>query len=257
MILFDNVIFGPVLSRRLGISLGINLLPDDRKYCNFNCVYCECGLSFGATGLHSHLPPGERVKKLLTEKLDSMKSNHEKLDAITFAGNGEPSIHPEFSGIIDDAIDARDLHYPEAVISVLSNSSMLHHESVFNALAKIEKSILKLDSAIESTIKKINRPPDNFDFKRMIESLKKFHSKLILQTLFTRGWVMGETIDNTTEAEISEWVKLIDEIRPKQVQIYSIHRMPPYKELEMVPAAELEKIADRIRGLGIDIFVAK
>ena len=256
MILFDKTIFGPVQSRRLGISLGVNLLPNNRKFCNFDCVYCECGLSNKKPGGEFDLPSREKVNSLLVEKLDEMKARHSKLDAITFAGNGEPTMHPQFEGIIDDTIKARDLHYPGAIVSVLSNATMLHKESVFHALLKVDKNILKLDSAIEGTVTKLNAPGPGFSLNKTIDNLKKFNGNFILQTMFTRGTIKGTVIDNTLPGEISSWLELINELNPKQVMIYTIQRAAPFDSLEIIAQEELEAIGAKVRALGIDLVVA-
>lgn len=257
MILFNEIIFGPVKSRRLGISLGVNLLPVASKYCNFNCIYCECGLSENNLVADKTLPSREVVKKMLNERLAEMKNKNEKLDAITFAGNGEPTIHPAFEGIINDTIETQNIFYPEAVISVLTNATMLHKDSVFNALKKIEKKYLKIDSAIEETLIKINRPPPNFNLRNTIENIKKFNGDFILQTMFIRGKILGEIIDNTTEKEVSAWVQIIEELRPKLVSIYAIQRVPPYASLEIISQEVLENIAYKVKKTGIHVEVAK
>ena len=257
MILFDEIIFGPVRSRRLGISLGVNLLPVTSKYCNFNCIYCECGLSENQSPENKKLPTRELVKEMLHESLFKMKSKNEKLDAITFAGNGEPTIHPDFDGVIDDTIEARNKYYPDALITVLSNATMLHKDSVFKALNKIEKNYLKIDSAIEETLIKMNRPAANFNLQNVIKNIKKFNGDFILQTMFTKGEINGEIINNTTEQEISAWIRVIEDIRPKLVSIYTIQRVPPYASLEIISSEVLDKIADKVRAIGIHVEVAK
>ncbi len=257
MILFDEIIFGPVKSRRLGISLGINLLPTNSKFCNFNCIYCECGLSENIDAVGKVLPSCEAIKKALENKLQQMIEKNEKLDAITFAGNGEPTIHPEFAAIIDDTINARNKYYPKVAITVLSNATMLHKDTIVSALKKIEKCYLKIDSGVEETLKKINQPAPNYSLSRVIENLQKFKGNFILQTMFTRGEIKNEIIDNTTVDEISAWLSIIQKTKPKLVSIYSIQRIPPYKSLEIVPPEELEIIAQKVRNLGIEIEVAK
>ncbi len=254
MILFDEIIFGPVMSRRLGVSLGINLLPENKKYCNFNCIYCECGLSYNTSVTGSKLPSAENVKQKLLEKLSQMKEEGQKLNAITFAGNGEPTIHPEFSGIIDNTIEARNAYYPEALVSVLSNATMLANENIFNALQKTDRNILKLDSAVESTFLKINRPASSVNIYKIIDNLKKFNGDFYLQTMFLKGIIDGEKIDNTTDEEIAAWLNILQVVRPKHVQIYSIHRTPPYASIEIISKQELEKIAEKVRNLGIEVL---
>lgn len=254
--LFDQIIFGPVKSRRLGISLGVNLLPTDSKICSFNCIYCECGWNPKKREQKSKLPARELVKQEMEEKLQEMVRNNELPDVITFAGNGEPTLHPDFEKIIDDTIALRNLLAPKAKIAVLSNSSMLHKPSVVRALLKIEDNILKLDSAFEETVNLINCPAEYFSLNKVVENLKSFNGKLIIQTLFLRGNHNGQTIDNTTEHEVSAWLKLIDEIKPSQVMIYTIDRDTPLAGLEKVKLEELKQIASRVESLGIKVQVS-
>ena len=231
--LFDSIIFGPVWSRRLGESLGVNLLPANRKVCNFNCVYCECGLTPNETP-YSEFPSREVVKKLLGERLLEMKKNGEYLNSITFAGNGEPTLHPDFAGIMSDTVELRNSILPEVKITVLSNATRAGISNIFDALSQADLNILKLDSAIESTLLHINCPKGNFNFQDLINTLKRFKGKLIIQTLFFRGKFMGNDIDNSTGEEISAWLKVIESIRPECVMIYSLARDTPVQGLERI-----------------------
>ena len=253
--LFDKIVFGPVKSRRLGISLGVNLLPVNTKLCSFDCIYCECGLlSRGQTG---KLPSREEVKAALSQKLSEMKSNGVEPDVITFAGNGEPTLHPDFGEIIDDTIVLRDLFFPEAKISVLSNATMLHDPMVFEALNKVDNNLLKLDSGVEATMQLIDNPPNkNITVARIVSTLKKFNGNFILQTMFLHGNVNGVPVDNTTDEELNAWIKVIREVRPKQVMIYSLDREAPFKTLQKVSREELDRIAERVRGEGFEVLVA-
>lgn len=254
--LFDQIIFGPVKSRRLGISLGVNLLPTDSKVCSFDCIYCECGWNPKKREQKAVLPGRETVKQKMEEKLIEMVESNELPDVITFAGNGEPTLHPEFEGIIDDTIELRDKLTPKARIAVLSNSSMLFKDSVKRALLKVEDNILKLDSAFEETIKLIDCPVGRFNLNEVVENLKSFDGKLIIQTLFVRGTHNGQHIDNATETEVSAWLKLIEEIKPSQVMIYTIDRDTPAAGLEKVKIDELKQIASRVESLGIKVQVS-
>lgn len=255
-ILFDKIVFGPVRSRRLGISLGMNLLPTDGKFCSFNCIYCECGLN-EERRTHSKLPTRNEVKEALIQKLSSMKVEGITLDVITFAGNGEPTMHPEFSGIIDDTIETRNRFFPNTKIAVLSNSTMLHKEEVFQALNKIEDNILKLDSVLDSRIQQINVPnTPSFTFDKLLKQLCRFNGNLIIQTMFLRGEIGGNSVTNITEEEITGWLKALKQIQPKQVMIYTIDRETPIKNLQKVTKEELEVIADRARQEGFDVTVS-
>lgn len=254
--LFDQIIFGPVKSRRLGVSLGVNLLPTDSKVCSFDCIYCECGWTPKKREKKAVLPERGLVKREMQEKLTQMIELNELPDVITFAGNGEPTLHPEFDGIIDDTIELRNQLAPNARIAVLSNATMLHKPSVIRALLKVEDNIQKLDSGIEETIRKIDCPAANFNLKNVVENLKLFGGKVIVQTLFLRGNFKNEIVDNTTEEELSAWLKLVAEIKPSQIMIYTIDRDTPATGLEKVKLVELERIAAQVRELGFKVQVS-
>jgi wyosine [tRNA(Phe)-imidazoG37] synthetase (radical SAM superfamily) len=254
--LFDKIIFGPVKSRRLGVSLGINLLPTEAKVCSFDCIYCECGFTPGKYKEKVSFPSRADVKMRLEVKLHEMVAANELPDVITFAGNGEPTLHPEFAGIIDDTIVLRDQITPDARIAVLSNATMIHRKSVFEALLKIKDNIQKLDSAFEETVKLLDCPKGNFKLSNTIEQLIAFNGKVIIQTMFVRGSYKGKTIDNTTEEEVSAWVELLKKIKPLQVMIYTIARDTPIDTLEKVPLGELNGIAQRVREAGFDVQVS-
>ena len=249
-ILFDKIVFGPIHSRRLGVSLGMNLLPTDGKLCSFNCIYCECGLNENHR-THSKLPTRTEVREALEQKLSSMKAEGIVPDVITFAGNGEPTIHPEFGGIIDDTVAIRDRFFPDAKIAVLSNSTMLQKEEVFQALNKIEDNILKLDSVLDSRIRQIDVPNSPaFNFESLLKQLCRFNGNLIIQTMFLKGEVNGKSVNNMTEEEIAGWISALKQIRPKQVMIYTIDRETPVKALKKATKEELDAIADYIVDMG-------
>lgn len=254
--LFDQIIFGPVKSRRLGISLGVNLMPTDSKVCSFDCIYCECGWTPKKRAQRALLPTREMVKQKMAAKLTEMLESNELPDVITFAGNGEPTLHPEFEGIIDDTIALRNQLAPKARIAVLSNATMLHKPAVARALLKVEDNIQKLDSAFEETVRKIDCPTNRFKLADVVENLKAFNGKVIIQTLFLRGNHQGEPIDNTTEAEISAWLKLLVEIKPSQIMIYTIDRDTPAAGLQKVKLEELQQIASRVTEIGFKVQVS-
>lgn len=249
--LFDKLIFGPVYSRRLGVSLGINLLPNDSKFCNFNCIYCECGWTQNNNGQKTVFPDRSVIREGLKQKLIELKGSINEPDTITFAGNGEPTVHPDFADIIDDTISLRDAHAPQTKISVLSNATMVHKPMIKNALQKIDKNILKLDTGIEDTFKKLNQPLGNVRLDKIAENLSSFNGRLIIQTLFIRGEYRGNYIDNTTEKELSAWLSLIKYIGPEYVMIYPIDRGTPAKGLEKIPEEELKKISETVEEQGI------
>jgi len=255
MILFDQLIFGPIHSRRLGLSLGVNLLPTDAKICSFDCIYCECG--FNTTMQDSPIPSREQVSQALEAKLKEMMAEGQIPDVITFAGNGEPTLHKDFEGIIDDTIALRNKFCPTAKVSVLSNSTRIHKPHVFSALNKVDNNILKFDSAIEHTMQLMDRPTGkHINVAWFIEHLKKFEGRLIIQTMFLRGEVNGEKIDNTTDEEVEAWLSALAEIRPQQVMIYSLDREAPTQNLEKVLVEELNLIAEKIRERGFEVSVA-
>jgi wyosine [tRNA(Phe)-imidazoG37] synthetase (radical SAM superfamily) len=255
--LFDSIVFGPVRSRRLGISLGINLLPVKCKVCTFDCIYCECGWTSGTGTAKQQLPSRSEVYSALRDKLFSMSQNGEGPDVITYAGNGEPTMHPEFEGIIDDSIALRDEFFPKARISVLSNASNIHRESVRRALGKVDMNVLKLDSAIPSTVALLNQPSGAYDIGRVVENMKLFNGRFILQTLFVRGEYNGKIIDNTSPDEIAAWLDIVNELKPQSVMVYTIDRDTPIgKNLHKVPAAELKDIASMVESLGIPVSVS-
>jgi len=254
--LFDKIIFGPVKSRRLGVSLGINLLPTNVKVCSFDCIYCECGRNPEKYEVKAVLPSRIEIKLKLKEKLLEMKGENQLPDVITFAGNGEPTLHPDFAGIIDDTIELRKQLSPKARIAVLSNATMIHKKEVFQALLKIEDNIQKLDSAFEETIKLLDCPNKNFSLQKTVDQLTAFQGKVIIQTLFVRGSYKEQTVDNTSEKEISAWIKLLEKIKPSQVMIYTIARDTPIDTLEKVSAHDLNAVAIRVKNAGFVVQVS-
>ncbi|HAM08901.1 MAG: radical SAM protein [Bacteroidetes bacterium GWE2_41_25] len=255
--LFDEIIFGPVRSRRLGVSLGINLLPTKRKICNFNCIYCECGWTDDPGKISDRLPRREEVYTALERKLFSMKGKNQHPDVLTYAGNGEPTLHPEFPGIIDDSIELRNKYFPDARIAVLSNATTIRNPVIREALLKVDQNILKLDSACDKTIQIHNQPHRRINASELIDDLKEFNGKLIVQTLFLRGKYKSSVIDNTSSEELKEWLKAIDKIRPEEVMIYTISRdTPAGSRLDKVPLKELNAIAKMVNALGIKTHVS-
>lgn len=255
-ILFHEIVYGPVHSRRMGTSLGVNLLPYDGKLCSFDCIYCECGFNKDFR-TKTRLPDRENVKAAMEDKLLSLRDEGVKLDVITFAGNGEPTMHPEFEGIIEDTVALRNRLAPEAKISVLTNGMNVGKPSVFDALKKIENPILKLDSAFDETVRLIDRPNSpGYSVAAQVELYKRFNGDFILQTMFLRGEFEGKRIDNTTEEEVSAWLALVGELNPREAMIYTIDRQTPAKRLEKVAMEELQKIAGRVEELGIQTNVA-
>lgn len=251
--LFDSIVYGPIRSRRLGVSLGMNLMPTTAKLCTFDCVYCECGWNQPVS--HPVLPTREQVREALASHLIDLSPNN--LDVITFSGNGEPTLHPEFSGIIQDTCALRDQYCPQAKISVLSNSTQLGRPDVVEALRMCDNRILKLDSAIDATMRLIDKPVNpNLTVEQIAEWLSLFDGDFTLQTCFLRGEYMGQIIDNTTSEERNAWYAMVDRLHPKQVMIYVIDRATPLQTLSKVPKAEMEAIAAPLRAKGIDVIVS-
>ena len=253
--LYDNIIFGPIRSRRLGLSLGVNLLPIESKLCSFDCIYCECGWNDEHPGKR-RFNAREDVSAMLEDTLQKMVADGTPPDVITFAGNGEPTMHPDFEQIIDDTIALRDKHCPNAKVSVLSIATQIHREDVRRALLRVDNNILKLDSAFDETVQLVNKPQGAYTVARTVELLKAFEGNFILQTMFLRGEYLGKRVDNTTEEEVVAWLKLVEEMRPKQVMVYSLDRDTPCQTLEKVEKEELRKIAARVEALGITCSVA-
>ena len=253
--LFDDVIFGPVHSRRMGVSLGINLVPVNRKVCTFNCIYCECGWTNKRHLPSDGFPSRELIADSLKNKLSGLSAEGNNPDSLTYAGNGEPTLHPEFHGIITDTIRIRDQYSPESQVVVLSNGSLAHQPKVKESLEMVDRNILKLDTGIEQTYQLLNQPPPGIKLEKIIGNLKLFKKNLILQTLFIRGTYDGKVVDNTTTEEISTLLELYWDISPEEVQVYTIARDTPVNSLYKVSLSDLEDIAARIEELGIHTSV--
>ena len=245
-IIYPSPIFGPVHSRRLGISLGINLLPADGKICSFNCIYCECGFN------EDHrptlpMPTREEVAEKLEEKLRQMVADRQLPDVLTFAGNGEPTCHPHFADIIDDTIRLRNQYCPKAKVSVLSNATMIHKKEIHDALLRVDNNIQKLDTVNPIYINKVDRPNSAYDVNRIIEGMKAFHGHVIIQTMFMRG----AEIDNTGEEFVTPWLEVVKDIKPQQVMIYTIDRETPTHGLLKATHEQLDAICDRVIAISI------
>ena len=250
-ILFPAPIFGPVHSRRLGVSLGVNLMPADGKLCSFDCVYCECGFNKPSHS-GSKRPSREQVKTDLEKQLQKMVEEGHLPDVITFAGNGEPTLHPDFPGIIDDTIALRDRYCPQAKVSVLSNATMAFKPDVRDALLKVDNNILKLDTVDPDFIQLVDRPVGKFDVNKIIDDLAAFHGKVIVQTMFLKGKYQGRDVDNTGDYYVTPWLKALEKIKPEAVMVYTIDRETPAHELLKATPDELDAIVARIKALGID-----
>lgn len=254
-IIFPSPIFGPVHSRRLGVSLGINLLPADGKVCTFDCIYCECGFN-GDHRPKQKLPTREEVREALETRLQDMQHNGPAPDVLTFAGNGEPTAHPHFPEIIEDTLALRNKYFPKAKVSVLSNSTFVHRPAVFEALNKIDNNILKLDTVDEEYIRELDRPSGRYSVVSIIEGLKAFKGNCIIQTMFLKGSYQGKDMDNTSDKYVLPWLEAVKEIAPRQVMIYTIDRETPDHDLQKATHEELNRIAALIKAAGIEVSVS-
>ena len=250
--LFPSIVYGPIRSRRLGVSLGVNLMPTDAKLCSFDCVYCECG--WNQPVLHPQLPTRQQVREALNSQLSTLNS---QLDVITFSGNGEPTMHPDFLGIIQDTCALRDQYCPNAKVSVLSNSTQLGRVEVVQALKLCDNRILKLDSAIDATMRLIDKPVNpHLTVAQVMEWLQQFDGDFTLQTCFLRGDYHGQVIDNTTSEELAAWYQAVEILHPKQVMIYVIDRATPLQTLEKIPAEQMQTIAKPLLDKGIEVIIS-
>ena len=226
MLHFDDIVFGPISSRRLGSSLGVNLLPSKGKLCNFDCIYCECGWNKDGRG-DSQFPSLENVKNALSQRISELSAEGTQVDSITFSGNGEPTLHPDFPEIVDTVLELRDRYYPMAKVSVLSNATMLGREQVRQALMKIDNPILKIDASDNRLIGLINKPVGTYDLNKVVEWLKEFNGDFVLQTMFLRS----PEFDLSEEGQLAAWMDIVREINPREIMVYTIDRETPDKSL--------------------------
>lgn len=251
-IIYPSPIYGPVHSRRLGISLGINLMPADGKICTFDCIYCECGYKSDRR-TRSHHPSRQQVAEALERQLRKMHDDNQHPDVLTFAGNGEPTSHPDFPSIIDDTIRLRDELCPKAKVSVLSNSTFITKPAIREALMRVDNNILKLDTVNADYIRRVDRPTQpSYNVESIIENMKLFEGHIIVQTMFMRGTTdEGLDVDNTSEDFVAPWLEAIKDIRPQEVMIYTIDRETPDSHLLKASHEELDAIKARVETLGI------
>lgn len=250
-VIYPAPIFGPVHSRRLGISLGINLMPSDGKVCTFDCIYCECGFNADFRP-HRPRPTREEVRTALEQQLLRMADDGRLPDVLTFAGNGEPTAHPDFESIIDDTIALRDRLCPEAKVSVLSNATLAARPNVRRALMRVDNNILKLDTVDAGYIRRVNRPTGHYDVEAVVEALKAFGGHVIVQTMFMRGEA-GTDVDNTGDSYVQPWLEAVKAIAPQQVMIYTIDRETPDRNLLKATPEQLDRIAALVAGAGIRV----
>ena len=254
-VIYPSPIFGPVHSRRLGVSLGINLMPADGKVCTFDCIYCECGFN---ADFRPHLPrpTREEVREALEARLQQMQADGPAPDVLTFAGNGEPTAHPHFAEIIADTLALRDRYFPRAKVSVLSNSTMIHRPAVFEALKRVDNNILKLDTVDEEYIHALDRPTSTYHLQQIISDMKRFEGHCIIQTMFLKGSYQGREMSNLAPRFVEPWIKAVEEIDTWKLLIYTIDRETPAHELQKATPEELDAIADELRKRGLQVSVS-
>lgn len=250
MLHFDDIVFGPISSRRLGSSLGVNILPLRGKLCNFDCVYCECG--WNKDGVDDRkLPSFEEVKTAMQTRISSLAEEGVAVDSITFSGNGEPTMHPDFGKIVDLAVSLRDRYYPQAKISVLSNAVLAGRESVMQALRKVDNPIMKIDASSDEMVRKINRPAGTYHLSEVIDSLKQFEGDFILQTIFFRSGGM----DTVSPSEVGRWRDIVRELKPREIMVYTIDRKTPDKSLSKYTVDEMTSFVQPLLDEGFNIQI--
>ena len=246
----EETVFGPIHSRRLGSSLGINLLPRRGKICTFDCIYCECG--WNADGRDDQvLPTAAEVRSALEDKLAECLLDGTPIDSITFSGDGEPTLNPEFPRIIDDTLRLRDAYYPDAKVSVLSNASRVHVPEIAAALARVDNPILKIDAPTDELIARIDRPAPGYRLERVLEALRGFKGNFVLQTMFLRS----PDFDSSRPEVLDGWMDLVRELRPRKVMVYTIDRPTPAQGLEKFTAAQMRALVQPLIDEGFDIDI--
>lgn len=254
-IIYPSPIFGPVHSRRLGLSLGINLMPSDGKICTFDCIYCECGLN-ASHRPKAPRPTREEVRARLRETLTAMAQRGERPDVLTFAGNGEPTLHPCFPEIVDRVREVRDSLCPSAKMSILSNATQIRRPEIREALLLFDNNILKLDTVCPTYINNVDRPQGHYDVEEQIACMELFKGQCIIQTMLMKGYYEGHDLDNTGEAFVQPYLEALKRIKPRAVMLYTLDRETPVMGLEKATPAAMEAIAARIRELGIEVSVS-
>lgn len=251
--LFEKIVFGPVKSRRLGLSLGINLLPDNSKFCNYNCVYCECGWSDNSA--KKELPKASDVKAALLSYLQKAGEENIIPDVITFAGNGEPTLHPEFTQIISDTIELRNKFFPKIKIAVLTNATRLDKPGISEALNSIEMPILKIDTLVQEDYEFVNGPGSNLNIRKIVDIITQRFEAPIIQTMFFKVKTKDRSFDNTSEESLEKYFEALKLVKPSEVMLYSVSRDTPMSGIEKCDIDTLNKIAARIETFGIKTLV--
>lgn len=250
MLHFDDIVFGPIVSRRLGSSLGVNLLPSKGKLCNFDCIYCECGWNKDGAG-DRVFPKYEDIEKALEEKMTKLSSEDVQVDSITFSGNGEPTMHPDFPAVIDLTLRLRDRFYPDAKVSVLSNATLLGRKPIAEALMRVDNPILKIDGSSDELICKINKPVASYKLAEVVDNLKKFEGRFVLQTMFLKS----QEFSTTGQEDLNRWMDIVRELKPREVMVYTIDRETPDKTLEKYSVEEMQKMVQPLVDEGFKVQI--
>ena len=246
----EETVFGPIYSRRLGSSLGINLLPEKGTICTFDSIYCECG--WNKDGLDDKvIPSAAQVRSRLEDKLSQLMLEGVRIDSITFSGDGEPTINPEFPRIIDDTLKLRDIYYPEAKVSVLTNATRVHIPEIFEALRKVDNPILKIDAPTDELIARIDRPAPGYSLARVIEALRGFNGDFVLQTMFLKS----EDFDSSTPEVLDGWKAIVRDLKPRQIMVYTIDRPTPQQGLQKFSAEQMRELVSDLIEEGFDISI--
>lgn len=250
MLHFDDIVFGPIFSRRLGSSLGVNLLPSKGKLCNFDCVYCECG--WNKDGIAERVFPRlEEVKAALEEKMSKAASEGVPVDSITFSGNGEPTMNPDFPEIIDVTLELRDRYFPDAKVSVLSNATLIGRPAVAEALMKVDNPILKIDASSDSLIAQINKPVGRYRLDEVVEAMMKFEGRFVLQTMFLKS----PDFDTAEPDALEKWMEIVRKVKPREIMVYTIDRETPDKSLQKYTVEEMKAFVQSLEEEGFDIQI--
>ncbi len=246
----EKLVFGPIFSRRLGSSLGINLLPEHGKLCNFDCVYCECGWNRDGRD-DSRLPLPDELRAALEGKLSECRAAGTGIDSITFSGDGEPTLNPHFPEMIDMTLELRDKYFPDSVVSVLTNATRICRREVRDALMKVDNPILKLDAASDAMVRLINQPACEYSVRDIVEDMKIFQGNFIMQTMFLRfpGF-------NTAAPEnLKAWIDIVRETRPREVMVYTLDREAPASGLEKFTAEEMGRAVQPLVDEGFTVQI--
>ena len=246
----EEIVFGPIRSRRLGSSLGINLLPEKGKICTFDCIYCECGWNKDGRN-DTQLPTAEKVRFALEAKLQQCRANQTPIDSITFSGDGEPTLNPDFPQIIDDTIRLRDLYYPDSKITVLSNSTRVHLPEVFNALRKVDNPTMKIDAPTNALAEKINLPAPGYDIHRVVEALKRFEGDFLLQTMFLKS----NDFDSSSPEVLNGWMDIVRTLKPREIMVYTIDRPTPEEGLQKFTVEEMRRLVQPLLDEGFVVQI--